>query len=183
MLLLLQKNLFPRCDLLNFAVVDSYAVAVDGECLAQVRGSVVAVIDDLADRLLPVDLVINGAIDAHRLAYQTRPGTRLLLGPDYVLLREEFATEPKRPIRERIEIALHRTASQCVARFDGRQSGQGDISHGRQGKSAAFGRAHVVGWISCFRHLATNKCWRLRQIAEQFQFASRHRPISTGLSR
>lgn len=85
-------------------VVDSYAVS--GECLAQVRGPVVAVIDDLADRPLPVDLVINGVVDAHRLAYQTRPGTRLLLGPEYILLREEFAREPKRPIRERIERVL-----------------------------------------------------------------------------
>ena len=82
-----------------------------------------------------------------------------------------------------IGIALHRSLSWMAACLVGGQVVKGKTIHGRQGKSAAFGRAHVVGWISCFRHLAANKCWRLRQIAERFQFAPRHRPISTGLSR
>ena len=82
-----------------------------------------------------------------------------------------------------IEIALHRSLSWTAACSVVGQGVDEKTSHRRQGKSAAFGRAHVVGWISCFRHLAANKCWRLRQIAERFQFTPRHRPISTGLSR
>jgi hypothetical protein len=81
------------------------------------------------------------------------------------------------------KIVRHRALSWVIARSDVRLWEPENASHGRQGKSAAFGRAHVVGSISCFRHLATNKCWRLRQIAERFQFTQRHRPISTGLSR
>ena len=82
-------------------VVDSYEVS--GECLSQVRGLAVVVIDDLADRPLSVDLVINGGANARTLPYRTSPKTRMLLGPDYVLLREEFAEEPKRSIRDRVE--------------------------------------------------------------------------------
>jgi UDP-2,4-diacetamido-2,4,6-trideoxy-beta-L-altropyranose hydrolase len=85
-------------------VVDSYAVKV--ECFAQVRELLVAVIDDLADRPLPVDLVINGAANACNLSYQTSPRTKLLLGPEYVLLREEFSHDPDRPIREDVERVL-----------------------------------------------------------------------------
>ena len=86
-------------------VVDSYDVP--GGCLEKVMGTVlVTVIDDLADRPLPVDLVINGRIDASKLEYRGLPRTEFLLGPKYVLLRDGFALEPKRQIRQRIERIL-----------------------------------------------------------------------------
>jgi UDP-2,4-diacetamido-2,4,6-trideoxy-beta-L-altropyranose hydrolase len=85
-------------------VVDSYAVL--GECLADSGAPFVVVIDDMADRPFSVDLVVNGAVHARELAYQVLPKTRLLLGPDYVLLREEFAQEPTRQMRERVERVL-----------------------------------------------------------------------------
>jgi hypothetical protein len=44
-----------------------------------------------------------------------------------------------------IQIVLHRSLSQDIASSDVRQEEQGDISVGWQGKSAAFGPAHVVG--------------------------------------
>jgi hypothetical protein len=50
-----------------------------------------------------------------------------------------------------IEIALCRSLSWSVACFDARQWGQGDISHGRQDKSADVRRAHVVGWVTVLR--------------------------------
>ena len=40
------------------------------------------------------------------------------------------------------------------------ETGRLRADHGRQDKSAAFGRAHVVGWIGDFRHLADPTCWR-----------------------
>ena len=46
-----------------------------------------------------------------------------------------------------IEIVLHRSLSQDIASSDVRQEEQGNISLGWQGKSAAFGRAHVVGGV------------------------------------
>jgi UDP-2,4-diacetamido-2,4,6-trideoxy-beta-L-altropyranose hydrolase len=86
-------------------VVDSYDVP--GGCLEKVMGTVlITVIDDLADRPLPVDLVINGGIGASKLEYRALPRTEFLLRPRYVLLREEFALEPKRQFRHPIKQVL-----------------------------------------------------------------------------
>jgi len=87
-------------------VADSYAL--DTAYLAGLREAkaVVAVVDDLADRELPVDLVVNGSMNADRLAYRAGKTTRFLLGPQYILLRSEFAEEPKRTIAERVRQVL-----------------------------------------------------------------------------
>jgi UDP-2,4-diacetamido-2,4,6-trideoxy-beta-L-altropyranose hydrolase len=87
-------------------VADSYAL--DTAYLAGLRETkaVVVAVDDLADRELPVDLVINGSMNADRLAYHTRKATRFLLGPQYILLRSEFAEEPKRTIAKHIRRVL-----------------------------------------------------------------------------
>ncbi len=85
-------------------VIDSYAV--QGQHLARPGMPVLAVIDDLADQAWPVDLVINGAANAHDLVYRTSPHTRLLLGTHYALLREEFAQEPNRLIRKAVQRVL-----------------------------------------------------------------------------
>jgi len=87
-------------------VADSYAL--DTAYLAGLRETkaVVAVIDDLADRALPVDLVINGSMNADRLAYRAGKATRFLLGPQYILLRSEFSEEPKRTIAEHVRRVL-----------------------------------------------------------------------------
>jgi len=79
-------------------IVDSYDVT--GACLATLDGVTVIVIDDLADRDLPVDLVINGGADASDLVYRVAADTRLLLGPRYSLLREEFGLGATREIRQ-----------------------------------------------------------------------------------
>jgi len=50
-----------------------------------------------------------------------------------------------------IEIMLHRSLSQDIASSEVRQEEQGDISLGWQGKSAAFGRAHVVDGVEVLR--------------------------------
>jgi hypothetical protein len=55
-----------------------------------------------------------------------------------------------------IEIALNRTVSWDIASSCVRQAGQGDLSHGRRDKSAAVGRAHVVGWANVSRCHATH---------------------------
>ncbi len=85
-------------------VVDSYAIE-DGR-LGQLKGPFVVVIDDLGGRPLPVDLIVNGSANAAELTYCTRPETQLLLGPEYVLLREEFSREPQRTVRGRVERVL-----------------------------------------------------------------------------
>lgn len=88
----------------DVCVVDSYVIP--GECIAGLQGVRVVVIDDLADRYLPVDIVVNGSPGASTLAYRTAPWTRLLLGPEYVLLREELAGGPQRVIKDTVERVL-----------------------------------------------------------------------------
>ena len=51
-----------------------------------------------------------------------------------------------------IDIARHRTPSRRVACFDVRQLGQGDRSHGLQGKSADVRRADVAGGEGDLKH-------------------------------
>jgi hypothetical protein len=53
-------------------------------------------------------------------------------------------------------------------------------TNGRQDKSAASGRAHVVGWIGDFRHPEHRACWRSRLKSLQFQQCDRRRPLWRG---
>ena len=75
-------------------VVDSYH-ATNGDLIRLgASGAKVIVVDDLADRELTADLVINTSIDAETLTY---PGAKTTcLGIQYALLRSEFADEPNR---------------------------------------------------------------------------------------
>jgi hypothetical protein len=49
---------------------------------------------------------------------------------------------------------------------------------GRQDKSAACGRAHVVGWLEVFGHARELPCRRSRLNPKQLQRANRHRMLS-----
>ncbi len=80
------------------------AVLVDGRdvtaaYLDQLRaaGCVVIVRDDMARFPFSCQVVVNGNADARRLPYVSSSGdTRFLLGPAYVVLREEFWSVPAR---------------------------------------------------------------------------------------
>jgi UDP-2,4-diacetamido-2,4,6-trideoxy-beta-L-altropyranose hydrolase len=85
------------------AVIDAYSV-LDFSRITPVAFT--GVIDDLADRSLPVNLIINGGADAGDLRYRPSPHTELLLGPKYSLLREEFSEEPVRRHKANIERVL-----------------------------------------------------------------------------
>jgi UDP-2,4-diacetamido-2,4,6-trideoxy-beta-L-altropyranose hydrolase len=87
-------------------VVDSYAVAPASFSAWRHRvGSLVA-IDDLADRQLDVDVVVNGTPQAAQLSYRTAAGTQLLLGPRYALLRPQFRDLPARRAAPRVARVL-----------------------------------------------------------------------------
>jgi len=47
--------------------------------------------------------------------------------------------------------------------------------HGRQGKSAASGWAHVVGRVAYFRHRGVSACWRLHAKVQGIQCPERRR--------
>jgi UDP-2,4-diacetamido-2,4,6-trideoxy-beta-L-altropyranose hydrolase len=72
------------------AVVDSYRMTAD--VLSAAKSQVIA-IDDLADRALPAQLVINSAIGADSLDYRRLTDALLLLGPSFALLRRAFADD------------------------------------------------------------------------------------------
>ena len=55
--------------------------------------------------------------------------------------------------------------------------GQKQPIHGRQGKSAASGRAQVVGWVGCFRYADVATGWRFKSKDERFQPSKRRRSL------
>lgn len=82
-------------------IIDHYAL--DARWHRRVQGALrcpLVAIDDLADRPLAVDLIIdhNHAAD-HRLKYQAvnQTGCRILGGPRLALLAERFASAPRNP--------------------------------------------------------------------------------------
>jgi UDP-2,4-diacetamido-2,4,6-trideoxy-beta-L-altropyranose hydrolase len=72
-------------------VIDSYLA--DATCFSLMRGRAgrLVVIDDLADRYLDVDIVVNQNLGGDALPARLGTGTRVLAGPAYALLRPEFA--------------------------------------------------------------------------------------------
>lgn len=88
-------------------ITDSYEF--DEKYLIEVKKSVelLVSIDDLAEIAFPSDIVINQNIYAKELNYPSLTGkTKFLLGPQYTLLREEFANLGKRKINEKVQKVL-----------------------------------------------------------------------------
>jgi UDP-2,4-diacetamido-2,4,6-trideoxy-beta-L-altropyranose hydrolase len=86
-------------------VVDSYHA--EASLLGALRrAGLVVAIDDLADRALVADLVINGAWHAEQLAYRLPPESVRLLGPRYALLDPAFAAAPSPATRETVRRVL-----------------------------------------------------------------------------
>lgn len=82
-------------------VVDHYAL--DAHWHQQVaQGQPLLVIDDLADRSYVASLLLDQNLGRQAGDYQKRTQAELLIGPDYVLLRDEFlqARQPQRIRRE-----------------------------------------------------------------------------------
>jgi spore coat polysaccharide biosynthesis predicted glycosyltransferase SpsG len=90
----------------DLVVVDAYGATDELLRAIRTRGAVVAAIDDLADRELPVDVVVNGAYHAERRPYAEVSGRRLLLGPRFTLLDPGFADVPRRVTRPAVSRVL-----------------------------------------------------------------------------
>jgi UDP-2,4-diacetamido-2,4,6-trideoxy-beta-L-altropyranose hydrolase len=91
----------------DVVVADSYELTA-ADLLAYRQTAPVAVLDDVGDRALPVDLLWNGGIHARSLDYATRTGgrARLLLGTEYALLAREYRRLPDRVIGSTAEKVL-----------------------------------------------------------------------------
>ena len=87
-------------------VVDSYAVAPASFSAWRRRVGSLVVVDDLADRELDVDVVVNGSPHAAQLSYRTGPDVVRLLGPRYALLRPRFRDLPPRRAAPRVARVL-----------------------------------------------------------------------------
>jgi hypothetical protein len=72
-----------------------------------------------------------------------------------------------------IGLALHRTLEGHIAGLGLADVGSKGPDQGRQDKSAAFGRAHVVGWIGDFRHPRHPARWRFLSNPQRFQIPER----------
>ena len=72
-------------------VVDSYRIA--GQDLSELRGraGALVLVDDLGDRRLDVDVVVNQNLGGDELTLDLGEGTVVLAGTRYALLRREFA--------------------------------------------------------------------------------------------
>jgi spore coat polysaccharide biosynthesis predicted glycosyltransferase SpsG len=86
----------PAADLVIF---DSYRIEAETMRAWQGRVALRLAIDDLADRPLAAELVLNQNLFAHELAYGDLPERALLLGPDYALIDPAFH-EANRPRSE-----------------------------------------------------------------------------------
>jgi len=87
----------------NVLVIDSYPI--EPKNIKGFQGKVV-VIDDLCDRSLPVELILNGSVNGQKCIYQALPSTKLLLGPQYILLREAFSQKVNRRIQKQVDRIL-----------------------------------------------------------------------------
>ncbi|MGE3261185.1 MAG: UDP-2,4-diacetamido-2,4,6-trideoxy-beta-L-altropyranose hydrolase [Bacteriovoracia bacterium] len=78
----------------DWVVVDHYALNSSWHMAARKIGKKIMVIDDLGDRMLDADLLLDQnfyAAPLKRYAKQISQSTKCLLGPEFALLREEFA--------------------------------------------------------------------------------------------
>ncbi len=84
-------------------VIDSYLASNVDELQLNVP---VIVLDDLADRYLPVSIVVNAAAHAPDLKYAVAERTQLLLGTEYALLETQYANLPDRTASGRVLVTL-----------------------------------------------------------------------------
>lgn len=78
----------------DVVVVDSYRASPELFVALRPAAAEVVAVDDLADRPLPVDVVVNGGAAAETLPYRRVAGMRWLLGPRYALLDPRYAETP-----------------------------------------------------------------------------------------
>lgn len=76
-----------------------------------------------------------------------------------------------------ISVGFGRALAGCGGWQNVKGIGQQHPIHGRQEKSAASGRAQVVGWLGGFGHADTRASWRFTAKGERFQDVERHRTL------
>jgi UDP-2,4-diacetamido-2,4,6-trideoxy-beta-L-altropyranose hydrolase len=79
-------------------VIDHYGIGAEWQAAASDRAERLMAIDDLADRSHSVDLLLNQNLGASETLYRglVPPGAEVLCGPDFALIRPEFAAARSR---------------------------------------------------------------------------------------
>jgi len=90
----------------DVVVVDSYRASRELFVALRTAAAQVVAVDDVADRPLPVDVVVNGGVAAESLPYRRVAGTRFLLGPRYALLDARYAAAPAPRAVDRVSRVL-----------------------------------------------------------------------------
>ena len=95
------------------AAVDGQALVIDdyaftGEELSALRTSArrMLVFDDVAERSIDADFLLNGGCNAAELPHRTSPDCRRLVGACYALLRTVFRGRPARVVRPTVTRVL-----------------------------------------------------------------------------
>ncbi|MEO8115634.1 MAG: UDP-2,4-diacetamido-2,4,6-trideoxy-beta-L-altropyranose hydrolase, partial [Phenylobacterium sp.] len=91
-------------------VLDHYGAGAAEDAMLRGEGRRIVVIDDLADRAHACDLLIDPGYGRRREAYDGLADCPLLLGPDYALVRPEFAAARHRALARRARRAPVRRA-------------------------------------------------------------------------
>lgn len=73
-------------------VMDGYRFSHRDKLARKLSAGHLVLIDDLADSPFPADLVVNQNLHAHELDYTEYEARQLLLGPEFALLRPEYAS-------------------------------------------------------------------------------------------
>lgn len=89
----------------DWIVVDHYAIDARWLCIVNQSSSKIIMIDDLGNRDLICDILLDQNLGASREKYHGRipVNCRLLLGPRFALLREEFKDWRERSLFNRLE--------------------------------------------------------------------------------
>ena len=90
----------------DVVVVDSYRASAEFFASLRSAAAQVVAVDDLADRPLPVDVVVNGGAAAEALPYHRVAATCFLLGARYALLDPRYAEAPSRRAGDRASRVL-----------------------------------------------------------------------------
>src|SRR5262249_21224372 len=85
-----------RAAAAGLAVLDTYAATPQLLDALRASAECLVVIDDEAERPVPVDVVIDGGIGAEGLPYQMAERALRLLGVQYALIESKFAPTPDR---------------------------------------------------------------------------------------
>ena len=75
-----------------------------------------------------------------------------------------------------LRFVAKRAMEGCGEGLRGNEGWQGNSIRRRQGKSAASGRAQVVGWVEYSEHPRHEPCWRSKAFVQSNQCPKRRRP-------